>query len=1693
MFSDGEVGLALNNNHRSRVIYSDNDDDDDILPGLEPLSSDDDSMCSDNGKDEMSMFESSCNTSTDTLSGGSSIHDRVELLPLSHRYESDDDTDYSANHCDFFSCPSEDSDWEDRVPDCKQQDSKIPQINISPRKELKSVRIRNTVQGNKSKSPSPPCEVLYNREAFKQSGLGSQENQPPSPQAGPSGLQSPPKKLLKTKGNRRTRIISTKSPKQSSPGGGSPTKNIPFSGEGFNVHLHGNELIEVGENVFGGDERWVVENIYSVNLGADYENRRIVDVLADLRRVFEEVIERMRRYNNHNDVARIFINTAEMYSPIIVGLMPLGQLTVNDIIIAIEEKLQSEEELKINSTLIIHAAVARIPRGKGRKLPLYSRKEMSRRYGMACVDEDDMLCLARSLNICNAYQEWKRLCSLPFQSDFVIKQARDMYHKMRNPTKHRDFRRHEAQRLMNRVGLNLNEPVGLNELHRFEALLGKKIVVLSLSHGKRVIYSGTIEDTSPIYLMMSEPARQNNTEGHFDALLQPQSVFSSNNWCHTCLHPFSSKKTHICKGHCVTCLRNNCALVPTESKRCDDCHRVCRSQACFEIHKRNRVSTQGKTDLPAMCDTYCQCVTCYKIMKKIHVLNHVCFSWKCNICEETCQGEHLCHIRPKRPNEPSGKYMDFDFEADPTNIHRATDVIAYWTCDECIDIDHKTNKICLYCGIPCELCQKDFTQKNIRRRKRRASDDSEKTKQCCGELTSCGLREKVFTGREVDKCFCEFVFTPQFYGYTLRAHNSQSYDIYFLMPYLIKYGFKPHNIYRGSHILYTAIKQGLNMRIIDSLCFFPLALSQFAKTFNLPTTKGHFPHWFNIEENENYIGNIPDKHYFGYNNMKVSDRVTFDLWYNEELNKNEPWNFKAEMEKYCRQDVLTLQRACRVFRQTIIKLSTKEVPDGVDENTLEHKTKKVFLDPFRYVTIASVCMALYRWKFLTETYDVTLKNGRGVKGLVTQEDMVVYLHDEDDTRGTRREDLTGDNMIAAQKFVSTPLAHIPNGGMATRDNYSRESIVWLKWYESERNKDLEGTGERIEIRHALQGGELKLRTKRGFLKPDGYYIEPLTGEKVCLMFEGCLWHGCLQCFPNDRENEDLMDDEVNENNETIKINRFSVRHPHTGESLSILYRKYEQRNMTLRNMGYKVISVWEHEWEELKKSNREVEEFCNNCIVDDRLNCRDGFFGGRVNATKLHYKVKEGEEIRYIDFTSLYPFINKTCRYPVSHPTVQTRGPFKEISEYFGMAYVEVLPPRGLYHPVLPFRWNNRLLFGLCSRCMKSGFQKKCRCSPDQRMMKGVWTTVELLKAEEKGYKIKRIIELYHWPETSKYDPTSSKVSIFSEYISLFMKMKQEASGYPRWCSQSPRNEWSKDDEGNPIRPKQTLDQKKYIDDYARHEGIQLEHDHIELNAGARMVAKLALNSHWGKYAQRLNMPLKKILSTPEEYINHISNPAYDIENFHILGKNALQVEYKHHPDFIPENGQTNIYIAVFTTAHARMKLYDVLDNLGRDIIYYDTDSAFYLWRKGQWEPPMGDYLGQLTNELDEGDHITEFVSSGPKSYAYETKKGKTVTRVKGFTLNYSASQLLNFETLRNLVMSTTLPDIHPIRSLYIHDKEIVGRGPGLGIPIHRESKIVRDRLGFKLSSVSETKWFSMVYTKRVIQKDGVETLPYGF
>ena len=172
--------------------------------------------------------------------------------------------------------------------------------------------------------------------------------------------------------------------------------------------------------------------------------------------------------------------------------------------------------------------------------------------------------------------------------------------------------------------------------------------------------------------------------------------------------------------------------------------------------------------------------------------------------------------------------------------------------------------------------------------------------------------------------------------------------------------------------------------------------------------------------------------------------------------------------------------------------------------------------------------------------------------------------------------------------------------------------------------------------------------------------------------------------------------------------------------------------------------------------------------------------------------------------------------------------------------------------------------------------------------------------------------------------------------------------------------------------------------------------------------------SLWGKFGERQNKPETHSINAPVQLFRLLDDHTYHLSNVRICSEDVLEVVTTRDDDAYQPSFKINVFIAAFTTAQARLKLYEALDTLKERVLYKDTDSIIYHTREGQEMVPMGWFLGQFTNETP-GDSIVEFVTGGPKNYGYLTKKGKTECKVRGFSLNYETKQRLNYETMKQI------------------------------------------------------------------------------
>jgi hypothetical protein len=63
------------------------------------------------------------------------------------------------------------------------------------------------------------------------------------------------------------------------------------------------------------------------------------------------------------------------------------------------------------------------------------------------------------------------------------------------------------------------------------------------------------------------------------------------------------------------------------------------------------------------------------------------------------------------------------------------------------------------------------------------------------------------------------------------------------------------------------------------------------------------------------------------------------------------------------------------------------------------------------------------------------------------------------------------------------------------------------------------------------------------------------------------------------------------------------------------------------------------------------------------------------------------------------------------------------------------VPPEGLYHPVLSYRYNKKLLFCLCRLCVHDrNISEECQHFTDaERALEGTWIIDEVRLVVEKG------------------------------------------------------------------------------------------------------------------------------------------------------------------------------------------------------------------------------------------------------------------------------------------------------------------------------------------------------------------------
>ncbi len=406
---------------------------------------------------------------------------------------------------------------------------------------------------------------------------------------------------------------------------------------------------------------------------------------------------------------------------------------------------------------------------------------------------------------------------------------------------------------------------------------------------------------------------------------------------------------------------------------------------------------------------------------------------------------------------------------------------------------------------------------------------------------------------------------------------------------------------------------------------------------------------------------------------------------------------------------------------------------------------------------------------------------------------------------------------------------------------------------------------------------------------------------------------------------------------------------------------------------------------------------------------RRGLFGGRTNGIKMFFNGEGKRKAEYTDVVSLYPYCQHGKRYPIGVPE-DIKNPSQDIKDYqrdtwLFMVELDITPPPDLYIPVLPEKKVDTTSVRTTNargeevvRTTKGSVKLMFDLLPKTNY---VTNSVELSVALEKGYVITKIHRVMLWKETT--------LTLFRDYVNTFYKIKTENGGWPKHLKGAGEEE-----------------KVEWLQQIKEEVGVDIDETKIVKNPGYKSVAKLCLNSLWGKFCQKENQQKTRWIKSMEE-LNDFKKkvPIYDESGENLLNKVQPMVKLSEEVAFVSwrsvkdEDTDYSSFISppigVFTTAHARMVLYGALEKLDHRVLYFDTDSViFYCEEDETVDGLMGDMcgvvLGKWESELDPGTHIDEMGCLGPKTYFYRVvnEEGKIVkydTRAKGFTMKKMAAE----------------------------------------------------------------------------------------
>jgi hypothetical protein len=157
--------------------------------------------------------------------------------------------------------------------------------------------------------------------------------------------------------------------------------------------------------------------------------------------------------------------------------------------------------------------------------------------------------------------------------------------------------------------------------------------------------------------------------------------------------------------------------------------------------------------------------------------------------------------------------------------------------------------------------------------------------------------------------------------------------------------------------------------------------------------------------------------------------------------------------------------------------------------------------------------------------------------------------------------------------------------------------------------------------------------------------------------------------------------------------------------------------------------------------------------------------------------------------------------------------------------------------------------------------------------------------------------------QTIQYDPQSREGGLFVDYINTLLKLKAEASGFPVWVQTHE-------------------DEESYIKAFYESEGVQLDRNSKRPNVAKRGIAKLCLNSMWGKLTKRNNRPKTRMISEPRELYRLLATPGIEVGTLLFCSDDVWASWTLTEEEQAPSLRHTQDVLGSDVTAGARLRLW---------------------------------------------------------------------------------------------------------------------------------------------------------------------------